>query len=205
VLVEQLRQGRSFTRVVVMAPAHRVAFSGIAVPDCHAFTTPLGTVPLWSGCEALARHRPFVLDSRPHAEEHAVEVHLPFLQCILKQFELVPLVFGMEHGQDPTEQLVELVDDHTLFVVSSDLSHYLPYEQARKLDEVTLGAFQRMDPVAVAQSEACGRAPAATMFAVARKLHWNVQLLDCRNSGDTAGDKHRVVGYAALALSSPTA
>lgn len=201
VLAEQVRQGRTFKRVIVMAPAHRVAFSGIAIADVRAFITPLGTVPLWSGCNELSKHRPFVLDSRPHAEEHAVEVHLPFLQCILPAFDLLPMVFGSPLGQDPTERLCELVDEHTLFVVSTDLSHYLPYDEARKIDQITLDHFKRMDPDAVAASEACGRSPAATMFSVAQKLGWKIQLLDARNSGDTAGDKHRVVGYAALALS----
>jgi AmmeMemoRadiSam system protein B len=200
VLREQVKAGRQFKRVVVLSPAHRVAFEGIAIPDCSAFATPLGTIPLWSGCRKLAEQAPFVLDSRPHAEEHAVEVQLPFLQCVLGDFELVPLVFGLRWDKDPTTLLADLADEKTLFVVSSDLSHYLPYEQARHLDRSTLECLQTLDPERVAECEACGRAPATALVAVARKLDWKIQLLDYRNSGDTAGDKERVVGYAALAL-----
>lgn len=200
VLHEQVKAGRRFTRVVVMSPAHRVAFEGIAVPDCTAFSTPLGTVPLSAACRRIAAHSPFLLDSRPHADEHAVEVHLPFLQCVLGDFELIPLVFGHNVGSDPTSQLAELADEQTIFVVSSDLSHYLPYDQARKIDRLTLDCIESLDPERVAQADACGRSPATSIVAVARRLNWKVHLLDYRNSGDTAGDKHRVVGYAALAL-----
>lgn len=202
VLAEQVKKGRAFDRVIVLAPAHRVAFSGIAIPDCRAFVTPLGRVPLWSGARDLAQRKPFLLDSRPHQEEHAVEVHLPFLQCILPHFELLPLVFGSPLSESPDDALVELANEHTLFIVSTDLSHYLPYAQARAVDSITLEHFKRMDPIAVSTAEACGRAPAATMLSVAQKLGWKIQLLDARNSGDTAGDKHRVVGYAALSLTS---
>lgn len=196
----RLLRGRRYQRVVVMSPSHRVAFRGLALPDCTAFDTPLGRIPVWSGCGDLLRERPFVLDSRPHAMEHAIEVHLPFLQRTLGEFELVPIVFGASERLVDFTPLLSLVNPETLFVVSTDLSHYLPYQRARDTDQATLRVFLSRDAEAAVDCEACGSGPTATMLGLARHLDWSIDLLDYRNSGDTAGDKSRVVGYAALAL-----
>jgi hypothetical protein len=200
VLREAKNTGRGFRRVVVLAPAHRVAFRGIAIPECDAFATPLGEVPLWSGCRELAKTAPYFLDSRPHAEEHAIEVQLPFLQSVLGEFELVPLLFGAAISEDPMPILERLLDESTLIVVSTDLSHYLRYEEARRIDQRTIGHFLSLDASKVAESEACGRSPAATMLTLAKRANLQIQLLDYRNSGDTAGDQRKVVGYASMAL-----
>lgn len=192
----QLRAGQ-FSRVVICSPSHRVAFRGLALPDVDAFETPLGRVPLWSRCRALAQQPPFILDSRPHAAEHAIEVHLPFLQRTLGDFELVPIVFGTtERIADPTP-LFPLLDDDTLLIVSTDLSHYLPYDAAVRRDAQTLDAIINRDAERASQAEACGRGPLAMLLSLARQKAWCVELLDYRNSGDTSGDKSRVVGYAA--------
>jgi MEMO1 family protein len=195
-----LLRGQAFRRVVVLSPSHRVAFRGLALPDCDAFETPLGRVPLWAGCHSLTEHPPFVLDSRPHTTEHAVEVHLPFLQRTLGQFELVPIVFGASDRVIDHSPLLPLVNAETLWVVSTDLSHYLAYQAACDVDRGTVSAILARDPDRVVLSEACGRGPTATLLGLARQLDWQIQLLDYRNSGDTAGDRGRVVGYAALAL-----
>jgi AmmeMemoRadiSam system protein B len=184
-----------------LSPAHRVGFRGIAVPKAGAFATPLGEVPVSPAIEALSKEASFIVDDRPHAEEHAIEVHLPFLQCVLGDFELLPLVFGAELPTDPTLALEGLLNEHTLFIVSTDLSHYLKYEDARRQDELTLAHFLSLSAEDVARDEACGRSPSATLLRIARRRSWGIRLLDYRNSGDTAGDKHRVVGYAALSLS----
>lgn len=195
-----LRGGSRIRRVVLLSPSHHVAFRGLALPNCDAFETPLGRVPLWSGCRELAQHAPFVLDSRPHAAEHAIEVHLPFLQRTLGEFELVPIVFGAaDHIIDP-DPLLPLLDAKTLLVVSSDLSHFLAYDAACKTDHATLSAILARDAERVITSDACGRGPTATLVSLARQLDWQLQLLDYRNSGDTAHDKSRVVGYAAIAV-----
>lgn len=198
----RLLRGRCYRRVVVLAPSHRVAFRGLAIPNCSAFSTPLGEIPLWEGCRELARERPFLLDSRPHALEHAVEVHLPFLQRTLNDFELVPIVFGASDDLIEATALLPLVNDETLFVVSTDLSHYLPYASAKQIDQSTVELFLSQDAHQAVSAEACGRGPTATLLDLSTRLHWNIQLLDYRNSGDTAGDKSRVVGYAAFALTS---
>lgn len=194
-----LRQ-RKFRRVVLLSPSHRVAFKGLALPQADAFATPLGLVPLWAGCRDLAQKPPFVLDSRPHAEEHAIEVHLPFLQRTLGDFELVPIVFGSSDALIHADPLVPLVDRDTLFVVSTDLSHYQPYARAQAIDRTTLEVFLSRDAERAASADACGRGPTSTLLDLACQLRWNIRLLDHRNSGDTGGDKSRVVGYASLAL-----
>jgi MEMO1 family protein len=201
----RLLRGRSYRRVVVLSPSHRVAFHGLAIPDCTAFATPLGTVPLWPGCRKLASCPPFQLDSRPHALEHAIEVHLPFLQRTLGEFELVPIVFGADERVLAPSVLLPLVDPETLWVVSTDLSHYLPYDAARDVDRKTLATFLSREAERVIVSDACGRVPAAALLALAHQLGWQIHLLDYRNSGDTAGDRQRVVGYAAMALTQSTA
>lgn len=194
----RLLRGADYRRVVVMSPSHRVAFRGLAIPDCTAFATPLGRVRLWSGCRDLAKQAPFLLDSRPHAAEHAIEVHLPFLQRTLVDFELVPIVYGVSDRVIDPSPLLPLVGEQTLFVVSTDLSHYLPYDTAIRRDAQTLDAIMARDAERVASSDACGRGPTATLVSLAERRDWKVELLDYRNSGDTAGDKSRVVGYGAL-------
>lgn len=198
----RLLRGHSYRRVVLLAPSHRVAFRGLALPDCTTFSTPLGKIPLWGGCRELARQAPFLLDSRPHALEHAIEVQLPFLQRTLGQFELVPIVFGPSQALISANALLPLVNDETLFVVSTDLSHYLPYADAQRIDLATVDLFLSQDAHQAAGAEACGRGPTATLLDLSSRLDWRIQLLDYRNSGDTAGDKSRVVGYAAFALTS---
>ena len=192
--------GLDIDRVVVMAPSHHVAFRGVAIPDADAFRTPLGIIPVSAAARQLTASSPFVVDSAPHAQEHSLEVQLPFLQRTLKQFELVPLVFGKVDEQQVAERLKGLVSPKTLFVASSDLSHYYPYAEAKKLDQFTVDAIVRMDLEALASAQACGHSPILALVHLARALGWKAQLLDYRNSGDTAGDRSRVVGYASIAF-----
>lgn len=192
--------GLDIDRVVVMAPSHRVPFRGVAVPDADAFATPLGTIPIAAVAHELAASPPFIIDSAPHEEEHSLEVQLPFMQRTLKQFELVPLVFGRVDEQAVAARLKSLVSPKTLFVASSDLSHYYPYDEAKKLDQFTVEAIVRLDVEALGSAQACGHSPILALVYLARALGWKAQLLDYRNSGDTAGDRSRVVGYAAIAF-----
>ena len=191
-------------RVVLAGPAHRVYVRGAALPASSAFDSPLGSVPLDSDAIARLRELPFVeVSDAAHAQEHSLEVHLPFLQSVLGSFSLVPIVVG---GASPTQmaQLLEQVwgGDETLIVVSSDLSHYLPYDTARKSDRETAEAILALD-ARIDPDEACGAMPINGLLTVARKRGMAVELLDLRNSGDTAGDRERVVGYAAFAFREP--
>ena len=201
----QLRARRSAVRRVVLAgPAHREYVRGAAVPAAQAFASPLGPVPVDREAVAALRALPFVeVSDRAHAFEHSLEVHLPFLQSVLERFTLVPIVVG---GAAPDEmaRAFEAVwgGDETLIVVSSDLSHYLPYNAAQARDRRTAAAIVDLD-AQVDPEEACGAGPINGLLTVARRRGMSAELLDLRNSGDTAGDRDRVVGYAAFAFRDP--
>jgi AmmeMemoRadiSam system protein B/AmmeMemoRadiSam system protein A len=190
---------KTIRRVILLGPAHRVAVRGLALPGAGSFETPLGAVPVDSAAVASIRDLPQVVTSpEAHAEEHSLEVHLPFLQSVLGEFSLVPLVVG---GASP-EQVAEVLerlwgDEHTLLVVSSDLSHYLPYEQARAVDRDTARTILDRQP-SLTPHQACGAIPVNGLLLAATRKGLAPELIDLRNSGDTAGDRRRVVGYASF-------
>jgi MEMO1 family protein len=189
------------TRVVLLGPTHRVAVRGLAVPSVAAFETPLGRVPLDQAALALIAGLPQVVASdAAHAQEHSLEVQLPFLQTVLGDFTLVPLAVGQASAEDVAQVLTRLWGgDETLIVISSDLSHYLPYRQAQAADRATVDRILRLDP-ALDHHQACGATPLAGALLAARAHGLSARLLDLRNSGDTAGDRSRVVGYCAIAF-----
>ena len=191
-------------RVVLLGPAHRVSLRGLAVPSADAFETPLGTVPVDRDAIALLADLPqVVIDERAHVAEHSLEVHLPFLQQLLGAFSVVPLVVGAASTEDVASVLERLWgDDSTLIVASSDLSHYLGYDDARRIDRDTLATMLRMEP-RLTHDQACGATPVNGLLALAHRRGLRAELLDLRNSGDTAGDRRRVVGYAAVAFFEP--
>jgi AmmeMemoRadiSam system protein B len=188
-------------RVVLAGPAHRVWVDGIAVPSVGAFDSPLGPVRLDAAAIEKLRALPFVeVSDRAHALEHSLEVHLPFLQSVLGDFELVPIVVG----DASPEQMAQVLDllwggDETLIVVSSDMSHYLPYDAARRRDRDTAEAILHLEARLIPE-EACGCAPINGLLRTARKRGLVPEQIDLRNSGDTAGDRSRVVGYGAFAF-----
>jgi hypothetical protein len=190
-----------YRRVVLLGPAHRVALRGLAAPGVDAFATPLGTVPLdRAALDSLAALPQVATGDAAHAAEHALEVQLPFLQHLLGEFRLVPLAVGRAHPDEVAQVLEQLWGgDETLVVISSDLSHYLPYSEARVRDRATIERVLRLDPQ-LGHEEACGATPLAGALLVARRHGLAARLLDLRNSGDTAGDRRRVVGYAAVAF-----
>ena len=188
-------------RVILAGPAHRVYVPGAAVPSAGAFASPLGDVALDRGALDALRKLPFVETSdRAHAYEHSLEVHLPFLQSVLGDFRLVPLVVG---DASPA-QMAQVFDSlwgggETLIVVSSDLSHYLPYDEARRRDQETAKAILALD-ANLEPEDACGAAPINGLLRTARSRGMRCEQIDVRNSGDTAGDKDRVVGYGSFAF-----
>jgi MEMO1 family protein len=190
------------SRVVLIGPSHHVAFRGLAVDASDAWEMPGGIVAL--DVEAIARLRqlPMVgqLDAA-HQREHALEVHVPFLQHVLGNFRLVPIVAG----DAPPDAVAALFDavwggPETLIVVSTDLSHYLDYASCRSLDARTAEAIERFDDEVIGSTEACGQVPTRGLLRVARRRGMAIERLDLRNSGDTAGPRDRVVGYGAWAL-----
>ncbi len=188
-------------RVVLLGPVHRVPVRGLAAPTVAAFATPLGEVPIDGDALAALRNCPQVCFSdAPHAPEHSLEVHLPFLQETLGDFSLVPLAVGDAQPAEVAEVIERLWGgEETLIVVSSDLSHYLPYVNACARDEFTVETILRLSPE-LDHEQACGATPINGLLLAARRRQLRPHLLDLRNSGDTAGDKSRVVGYAAVAL-----
>jgi len=192
----------STRRVVLIGPSHRVAFRGLAAPSASAFATPLGVVPVDRAALGALRDLPqVVVRDDAHAREHSLEVELPFLQRVLGTFALVPLAAGAVTDAEVAEVLARFAaDPATLIVISSDLSHYLPYEEGRRIDEATSRAIEALDPAALDGERACGFAGVRGLLVLARQRGLNARTLDLRSSGDTAGSRDQVVGYGAYAF-----
>ncbi len=191
------------SRVVILAPSHRVGFRGIAASSADLFQTPLGSIGVDREALAGIADLPQVqqLDAA-FGQEHSLEVHLPFLQETLPAFRIVPLVVGDATPAEVEEVLERLWGgEETLIVISSDLSHYLDYATAKELDAKTGRAIEALQPEEISQHQACGRIPISGLLRAAHHHHLHITVLDQRNSGDTAGSKDRVVGYGAYALS----
>lgn len=188
-------------RVVLLGPVHRVPVRGLALPAAQAFATPLGTVCVDADAVARALELPHVaVNQAAHALEHSLEVQLPFLQTVLDEFSVVPLAVGDASAAEVATVIERLWGGpETLIVVSSDLSHYHTYEAARQIDRGTASAILALDPT-LDHEQACGATPINGLALCARRRRLEAELIDLRNSGDTAGDKSRVVGYAAFAF-----
>jgi AmmeMemoRadiSam system protein B len=188
-------------RVVLIGPSHRVYLSGIAVPQADAFATPLGEIPIdrESRTESLAQAGVISSDA-PHELEHSLEVQLPFLQMLLDDFVLLPLVAGVARPELVAATLARAWGgEETIVLVSSDLSHYHSYAEAQRLDARTATAIveRRSD---LEGENACGSVPINGLTCLARDRNFDIEEIVRLNSGDTAGDRARVVGYGAFAL-----
>ena len=187
-----------YERVILLGPCHRVPVRGLAASGADAFRTPLGDVPV--DAEAIAALDLPIVEAA-HRYEHSLEVHLPFLQAVLGSFELIPIVVGDASYEEVADVLERLWGGpETLIVISSDLSHYHPYEIARARDHRTCAAIEHFDPDHIDHEDACGATPVGGLLFAARRHGLSVETIDLRNSGDTAGDKHHVVGYGAWAF-----
>jgi MEMO1 family protein len=187
--------------VFLLGPAHRVLVTGVALGAYSAFRTPMGDVPIAVDrvAEMLERASLYTRAPQAHTAEHCLEVEVPFLQIVLPDFRLVPMLFGQVDPREVAAELAEHIGEDDLIVVSSDLSHFYAYDRAQQLDQALLKALLAGDETGVLRGEACGNAPIATLMDIARRQGWKPHFLDYANSGDTAGDKFRVVGYAAIA------
>jgi AmmeMemoRadiSam system protein B len=194
--------GREIRRVILLGPSHHVSFRGMATSSAEYFLTPLGPIQLDLGATLALQELPFVrCRDDAHAAEHSLEVHLPFLQETLADFRLVPLVVGEANAADVATALDRVWgEEETLIVVSTDLSHYHSYEAARSVDSQTGQAIRRLDPTAIDGKRACGFRALNGLLTAASQRGLEVTALDERNSGDTAGDRRRVVGYGAYSL-----
>ena len=192
-------QAASIKRVVLIGPSHRVGFRGLAAPNASIFETPLGGVDIDSDAIDRLLDLSWVMRSdHSHLQEHSLEVHLPFLQTILHEFKLVPLLVGDATPQQVAEVIERLWGGpETLIVISSDLSHYLDYETASSIDAKTSKAIEELKGEAIDFDQACGRIPVQGLLRIAQKRGLQCKTVDLRNSGDTAGPRDHVVGYGA--------
>lgn len=187
-----------YRRVVLLGPAHRVPVSGLALPGVELFRTPLGLVPVGKAAFEQLGRSAVTVSWAAHRGEHCLEVQLPFLQVVLGSFRMVPLLVGATSPNTVAAAIERLwQDDETLVVVSSDLSHYLDYESARRLDDTTRDAVEALRPGGVGHVGACGCEAMKGLLQAARNTGLQATTLDLRNSGDTAGNRDRVVGYGA--------
>ena len=184
-------------KVFLIGPSHH-AYISASVGNFAVYQTPLGEVPVDQKiCAELLKQDGFEFTEEAHISEHCLEVQLPFLQNVLKNFQIIPVLCGSIDPKILAETLKPYFGKpDTLFIVSSDLSHYLPYNEARVKDQQSLNIITNLNLVEEEKIDACGATPIKT----AMRLSSKIQLLDYRNSGDTAGDKSSVVGYAALAI-----
>ncbi|MDH3389414.1 MAG: AmmeMemoRadiSam system protein B [Gammaproteobacteria bacterium] len=188
-------------RVLLLGPAHRVYVSGMAIPSVDRFATPLGEVELdRDALDLIARLPGVQVSDEAHRDEHSLEVQLPFLQTVLKDFTLVPVVVGAA-AADQVAAVVDALagDPHTLVVISSDLSHFLNYRDAQRVDSATCAHIVARSTT-LSGDEACGARAINGLMASSMGRSHRVALLHACNSGDTAGTPDRVVGYAAFAL-----
>jgi AmmeMemoRadiSam system protein A len=219
--------GRRFDTVIILAPSHYALFDGASVPAVDAYRTPLGLVPISPKARVLAKISPCLSEpfcpverpswwqqsskpapdpgkDTPDTWEHSAEVQVPFLQKVLTNFAILPVVIGNADPAQVARAVAAQLDNKTLLVVSSDLSHYHSYAEARQLDTRCVKAMCNLDIAAMESQEACGKLPILALLNLAHQNGWQARLLDYRNSGDTSGDKsHGVVGYSAIAFFAP--
>ncbi len=191
-------------RIVLIGPSHRVYLRGMAVPAASSFATPLGNVAIDQSLKASLLQRGDVLESdTPHAQEHCLEVQLPFLQLLFDDFTLLPLVLGSVAPEHVAAVLAHTWGDTaTLVLVSSDLSHYHTYTQAQQIDAATSAAILRRETT-LGGEQACGAVGINGLLHLAGQRQLAVSEIARCNSGDTAGDRSRVVGYGAFAVHEP--
>ncbi len=197
-------EGRKFSKIIIMAPDHRVGFYGGAISDADKYQTPLGMIPVHPDADKLRQQYEF-FKAVPASDtmEHSVEVILPFLQTWLKDFEIIPMVLGRSTNAETLASAVKTVlDPETLVIVSTDLSHYLPYDEAVDKDRKTIEYIEKLETekLATERERACGMLPLLVLIKLAGSSDWKPRLVHYANSGDTAGGKDKVVGYATIAF-----
>ncbi len=195
---------QQFEKVIVLGPDHRVGFTGCAVSAVDAYQTPLGRIPLHPDASRL-REKSGIFHPAPafcEKNEHSIEVILPFLQTWLRNFQIIPIVVGRERPDNIAAALAPIINESTLLVASSDLSHYLPYDRAVTTDEQTVKMILHgeADQLAASKNRACGKIPISVIVQLAQKYHWQPVLINYTNSGDTAGNHDKVVGYSTIAF-----
>ena len=198
-----LQNSKKYNRVLILGPAHHVWISGAAFPSTEIFETPLGKIKLDKVLmKKIMKKLPWIsVNEEAHFQEHCIEVQLPFLQEVLDDFELIPMVVGESNPAQIAEVIDQFIEDEqTLIVISTDLSHFNDYETATTNDLRTANAIEHLELENLYSEDACGVYPLRGFLSVAKKKEWDVYRLGLCNSGDTSGDRQRVVGYGAWAF-----
>ncbi len=196
-----LHRKENIERVVILGPAHRVFVKGIALSSADMFATPLGNIDIDQAAQSQLLELDFIqIIDEAHKDEHCLEVHLPFLQSCLNEFSLIPLIVGETSPQQVSDVIELLWNDKTLIMVSSDLSHFHTYEFAKQVDQNTSDAIENFQIENIGPKQACGCRPLNGLLTYAKKHSYQVKSLEIKNSGDTSGNKERVVGYGAYAI-----
>lgn len=200
-LLEKLDQSVQW-KILLLGPSHRVFLNGAAVTAFKKWNTPFGNVEVRDIRDEIGDNELIVDLPGADREEHSLEVQVPFLQMVLKNFVIYPLMLGDLNTKVLAEYLTEFCKrDDVIVVASSDLSHYLEYSEAKGIDLETCKSIEKIDIEGMQdRGDACGKMGILTLLHLARELNWKCKLLDYRNSGDTAGTKDQVVGYGSFAF-----
>lgn len=194
-LLSQLDKNRKW-KIILLGPSHHAYFSGAAISTTDFWLTPLGKV-------RVEKIKIEGLLDIPEARlyEHSLEVQLPFLQCVLNDFSIIPILTGEIDPKELSDILIPILDDKTIIITSSDLSHFHSYEEANKIDKIANEAIPKLEIKKVEEEvEACGKTGILTLMHIAKKMKWKGKLLHFCNSGDVTGDKSQVVGYGCYAF-----
>ncbi len=195
---------RTYDKVIILAPSHTLYFKGVSVFNGTHYITPLGKVRIDPEINNLYRYDIINYVPLAHLKEHSIEVQLPFLQVTLTNFTILPLLLSDVDPEKLAQIIINLIDSSTLIIVSSDFSHYYDYKTAKEKDKVCAEAIKNLNFTLMNKCEACGKKAILTLMYVAKHFKWNPIVIDARNSGDTQGNKQRVVGYMAIAFTSQT-
>ncbi len=195
-----LLKGQSYKKTFIIGPSHRVYLDKASIPQVDFYETPLGLIKLSNLVYKLLNENCYEYNPEAHYEEHCLEVEIPFLQTVMNDTEIIPIVVGSSNINEITDSIINKIDQDTFIIVSTDLSHFHSYNDALALDNKCVNCILKNDLTGIYNQEACGIHPIIILMNIAKHFGWEAKLLDLRNSGDTAGTKDRVVGYAAIAF-----
>ena len=192
-------KGYNFSKVILIGPSHYFPFSGIALDESEKWQTPLGEVDLFYPSETENCGNIFFKEAKIHQPEHCLEVEIPFLQIILKRFKILPMLTGQVKNEEAANCIEKIIDEETLIIISSDLSHYLPYQESKTIDKKTVRYILDNNSQNFEKyGQACGEKAISILLKIARDKNWQASLLSLLNSGDTSGKKDQVVGYSSI-------
>lgn len=180
----------NFNKVILVGSSHQYHLNQPVTSSFKFWQTPLGKVPSASFSE-------LEINNQAHLNEHSLEVQIPFLQTVLKDFKIMPILVN-QFDSNLVGKIKSQINSKTLIVSSTDLSHYHPYQQAKKIDQKTISLILNFKPKKLKNSQACGMPAVKTVLNIAQKLNWQPKLFKYLNSGDTSGPKNQVVGYLSM-------